>query len=494
MNLARPLLSGRERFPNAVAIHHGARHLTYARAFADVEAVAANLAAQGVRPGQIVAADIHQPMSHWVVLLALMRLGAVSVSLTDGFAREAAALPGLSAVVCGTDETRTYGEARRIPLQADWLRAPAGAAASLPDPAEAERALGRICFTSGTSGRPKAIVLSSALLRARLSGTARRTCIDTRSVIWCGLGPDTAYGLTATLAAWLEGAAGVFAGTGKGAHRHLAERHVNLVVASPAALSALLKDAVPGAKRIEGRVIVAGGRLAVPLRDQLVDRLCDDVFVAYGSSEAGGVAFGSAAGLDQHPGRVGRLFPDVEAQVVGEDGAPLPAGAEGRLRVRTGSSAQGYLNDPVATAAHFEDGWFQSGDAAVLAGDGSLTIVGRPASVLNLGGVKLAADEIDAVARDGAGIDDACAVVLGGEADGQQLAVLVAGTPESPGEVAVRLRAHLPALPRFLLVSVPAIPRGTMGKVNRADLAARVGAALAGPSPGPAGIRPLGVY
>jgi acyl-coenzyme A synthetase/AMP-(fatty) acid ligase len=491
MDLARLLHSGRERFPNAVAIHHGGRHLTYARAFADVEAVAASLVRHGVRPGEIVAADIHQPMSHWVVLLALLRVGAVSVSLTDSFEGEAAALPGLSAVVCGASETRTYGAARRIHLQADWLRAPPGAEATLPAVAEAERSLGRICFTSGTSGRPKAIELSSDLLGARLAGTARRTCLDTRSVLWCGLGPDTAYGFTATLAAWLEGAAVVFSGTGKGAHRHLAGRHVNLVVASPAALAALIKDVAPGAPRLEGRVIVAGGRLAVPLRDQIVARLCEDVFVAYGSSEAGGVAFGSARKLDLHPGRVGRLYPDVEAAVVGEDGAPLPAGAEGRLRVRTGASATGYLNDPVATAAHFEGGWFQSGDAAVLAADGSLTIVGRPASILNLGGVKLSADELDAVARDGAGIDDACAVVLDGDADGQRLAILIAGGVGDPGEVAARLRSHFPALPRFLLVSVAAIPRGSMGKVNRAELATVVGRAQ---GEGDGGIRVLGTY
>ena len=172
-----------------------------------------------------------------------------------------------------------------------------------------------------------------------------------------------------------------------------------------------------------------------------------------------------------------------------------PAGAEGRLRVRTGSSAPGYLNDPVATAAHFEDGWFQPGDVGGArrrrqphhrraAGQQSSTSAASsspPTRSTPWRGTD-------------AGIDDACAVVLGGEADGQRLAILIAGSVASPGEVAARLRAHFPALPRFVLVSIAAIPRGSMGKVNRADLGAQVGTALAGPVPGPAGIRPLGTY
>ena len=219
MNLAQVLLSGRDALPNAVAIHHGGHHLTYARAFHDVERIAAHLARHGVGPGQLVGADIHQPMSHWVVLLALMRLGAVSVSLTDGFERRGRRAP----------RPRRGDRRRRRPreppprragsrVQPDWLRAPPGTAATAARRRRGRRRRsGAICFTSGTSGRPKAIELASALLRARLAGTARRTRIDTRSVLWCGLGPDTAYGFTATLAAWLEGAAVVFSRGRQGA-------------------------------------------------------------------------------------------------------------------------------------------------------------------------------------------------------------------------------------------------------------------------------------
>ena len=493
VSLAQILLPGRERFPDAVAIHHGMHHLTYDRVFLDVEVVAGRLLAQGVRPGQIVAADIRRPISHWVVLLALMRIGSVSVSLTDNFQRELAVLPGLAAVICESNESRIYGTARRIAIQSDWLQGIAHASDALPSVSEANASAGRICFTSGTSGRPKAILLEASLLRDRLSGTARRTRINTRSVLWCGLGPDTAYGFTATLATWLEGAAVVFSGTGRRAFRYLADRHVNLVVASPAALNALLRDVPAGAARLQGPVIVAGGRLSVPLRDTLLDRLCTQVFVAYGSSEAGGIAFGSATDLDLHPGNVGTVFSDVEAAIFGEDGEPLPAGVQGQLRVRTASSAAAYINDQIATAAHFADGWFELGDVAQLGDGGKLTILGRPADVLNVGGVKLPPDEIDAAVRDSDGVGDACALVVS-EYGEPRLAILVAGGTEPPETLAERVRSRVPGLPRFLIVSIAAIPRGSMGKVSRTALAEQVEKALYQGAVDSANVRSVGIY
>jgi acyl-coenzyme A synthetase/AMP-(fatty) acid ligase len=268
---------------------------------------------------------------------------------------------------------------------------------------------------------------------------------------------------------------------------------VNLVVASPAALNALLRDVASGAARLQGPVIVAGGRLSVPLRNTLLHRLCTQVFVAYGSSEAGGISFGSAADLDLHTGNVGTVFSDVEAVIVGEDGKPLPTAAQGLLRVRTNSSAAAYITDPVATAEHFTDGWFQSGDVAQLSTAGNLTIVGRPADVFNIGGVKVSAEEVDAAVRDSDGVKDACALVVSDNGE-PRLAILVAGGMEPPEVTVERVRSRVPGLPRLLLVSIEAIPRGSMGKLDRITLAARVGEAIFGSFDKPSQIRLVGTY
>jgi acyl-coenzyme A synthetase/AMP-(fatty) acid ligase len=482
MNLAQIFHPGRTLYPNAVAIHHGKHHLTYERLFHDVERIARHLAGAGIGPGDLVGLDVRAPLSHWVVLLALMRLGARTVSLTDRLAAEVAALPD-RAVVIGDAEATPPLPARVRSLRVDpaWMRQEPAAAPPLPSPQAAAETVARVCFTSGTSGRPKAIELDAERLRARLAGTARRARINTRSVLWCGLGADVAYGFTAPVAAWLEGAAVVFSLGGRGAYAELSARQVNLLLASPAATGALLRDATAGLlPPLAASAIVAGGRLSGGLRDARLGRLCSEVLVAYGSSEAGGVTLGDARGLDAHPGQVGAVFPDVEAIVVDDDGRPLPPGAVGRLGVRSDAAATSYLGDPHATARHFLDGWFFPGDVASLAADRTLTIVGRPDDSLNVGGVKLAGDDLDAVAQAQDAVEDACALVLPGD----RLAVAIVG-PANAEALAAAIRAALPTLPRFLLIALPSIPRGSMGKVNRDALAEIVAAAMASPPRGP---------
>jgi acyl-CoA synthetase (AMP-forming)/AMP-acid ligase II len=204
------------------------------------------------------------------------------------------------------------------------------------------------------------------------------------------------------------------------------------------------------------------------------------------------VTLGDAGRLDAHPGHVGTVFPDVEAIVVDEAGRPLPPGTVGRLGVRGDAAAPGYLGDPHATARHFLDGWFFPGDIATLAADGSLTIVGRPDDSLNVGGVKLAGEDVDAAARAQDDVEDACALVLPDD----RLAVAIVGRPVDAEALAAAIRAGLPALPRFQLIALPSIPRGSMGKVNRDGLAEIVEAALASPPRGPlaGGVVVLGTF
>ncbi|MEO8243603.1 MAG: class I adenylate-forming enzyme family protein [bacterium] len=495
MNLAVLLHRGWQEFPNAVAIIQGEVHLTYSQAYQDVERIAAHLFAQGVRPGHVVGTDLQRPISHWLVLLALLRIGATSVSLTTQREAEAAALRDLAFVVQSLTDSFAYrSDIGRIDLGRTWLQIPPGCAADLPEPLVAAQTAGRICFTSGTAGKAKAIRLTADLLHARLVATARRTLISTRSVLWCGLGPDTAYGLTATLATWAAGGTVVFSRGGDGAFRTLSDLRVNLIVASPAALATLLRDAnsgdLPG---LHCDVIVAGGRLQVGQRDALLARLCTAVYVAYGASETGGVTLGDAAGLDHHAGHVGQVFDDVDVRIVDDLGTDQPIGTTGQIRLRSSSTVGGYLNDHEASQSHFDAGWFVPGDLGQLSANRALTVVGRPVDILNLGGIKLSATEIDAAARDLPGIVDVCAIVLTPETT-PQLAVVIVGSLSDPAAFATALRARLHNLPRMMIVAATAIPRGSMGKVNRLSIAEAVNAGLNGTQIDPNAYCPLGYY
>ncbi len=494
--LSEPLGPGRTARAEKPALVHNAITLPYARVFADVERIAGKLVDLGIGPGDIVAVHVRKPVTHWMVTLGLIRIGAVSLSLTSNARNELAALPGISAVVCGAGEEGAFPETLwRVAVTRDWLDRPVPAAGVLPRSEAANRTVGRICFTSGTSGRPKAVLLDATLLGARLGGTARRAGIDSSSVLWCGLGPDTAYGFTATLAAWLEGGTVFLSAGDRGAFAQMHARGVNILIASPAALEPLIRDAAStGMPRIDGPALVAGGRLSAGLRDRIRTQVSPRVMVAYGSSEAGGVTLGDAGALDTHPGRVGAVFGDVEADVVDPKGAPLPPGAEGRLRIRTDSTVPGYINDDAASAELFDGGWFLPGDIAALSDTGELTLLGRTTQILNLGGVKVPVEELEERLCALDGVDEACAFLVAQRPTEPGLVIVVVAQAEAAEGLVPAIRAAFPRLPPFGLFSAPELPRGSMGKIRKQDVAEAVAVALEGPVGADGGLRlvPLG--
>lgn len=481
-----PAATAAPRDAGKPALVHKAIALTYDRVVEDADRIAGKLVELGIAPGDFVGVHVRQPVTHWMVTLGLMRIGAVSLSLTDNAPNELAALPRMSAVICGAGEEGAFPETLwRFAVTRDWLERPRPAADALVSPQAAARTVGRICFTSGTSGRPKAILLDAGLLGARLAGTAPRHGIDGASVLWCGLGPDTAFGFTATLATWLEGGTVFLAGGGGGAFAQMHARGVNRLIASPAAVAPLIRDAhASGLAPLDAPAIVAGGRLSVELRDRIRAHVCTQVMVAYGSSEAGGVTVGDAAALDTHPGGVGTVFADVEVEVTDARGTPLPPGTEGQLRVRTVSTVPGYLNDDAASAAFsaacFDGGWFRPGDTAALSGSGALTLLGRTAQVLNLGGVKVPAEDLEARLCALDDVDDACAFqVTRGGAD-PELVVVVVARPGAAEALGPAIRSALPRLPAFRVFRAETLPRGAMGKIRKHKVAGAVAAALEG--------------
>lgn len=482
MTLAQVFSSGAGNFPKFAAIHHGPHHLAYGQMHGDVERIAAHLFTEGVRPGQMVGTDSSNPVTHWLTLLALMRLGAVTVSLSPRFEEEVAVLPGLSMVLSDAGESRDYGPSiRQLRIQSGWVDEPPAEAVDLPSVEVATAALGRISFTSGTTGRPKAVLLDSAMLHTRVAGTAARSRIGAETVLWCGLGPDSSFGFVTVLATWLAGGSIIFSRGGKGGYRYLLENGVNQIVASPAALNALLRDAMTGdLPRLKASAIVGGGRLTAGMRDRLLNRVCAEVMVSFGCSEAGGLAVGDSAGLDAEGGYVGQIAPDVQARIVSDTGKEQPPGETGHLWVSSPSIARAYLGDPAADREHFRDGWFRTGDIARLAGDRELVILGRSVDTFNLGGVKVPGADIDAIAAEFDTIEDACAVPLGPGGGEAQIAVVIVSNAPEPDALAARIRARLPTIPPFLVVSVPAIQRSAMGKVNRPALGSRVSDAAAG--------------
>jgi len=165
----------------------------------------------------------------------------------------------------------------------------------------------------------------------------------------------------------------------------------------------------------------------------------------------------------------------VEVRLVDESGRDVAAGTPGEITVRGGGVFLEYWGRPEETRAAFRDGWFRTGDVAVLE-DGAYRILGRSSvDIIKTGGYKISALEIEEVLRTHPEVLE-CAVVAVADAEwGQRVAAAVelrGGGSLELEELKDWAKQRLAPykVPRALRV-VPALPRNAMGKVVKSDVA-----------------------
>jgi long-chain acyl-CoA synthetase len=191
---------------------------------------------------------------------------------------------------------------------------------------------------------------------------------------------------------------------------------------------------------------------------------------ALGIIEAGLVAVNDQP--REKPDSVGRALPDFAAELRDEGGRAVGTGEVGELYVRGRGLLDGYLW-PFRTRAEILDaGWFATGDLATADADGSLRLVGRSRSVINVSGMKCFPEEIEAVLQQHPLV---AAARVSGRAHGHVGAVPVADVvprdaahPPAAGALAAHCRA---ALARYKVPvefrMVDALPRTPSGKIKR---------------------------
>lgn len=222
--------------------------------------------------------------------------------------------------------------------------------------------------------------------------------------------------------------------------------------------------------------IIAGAAVAPELVDRI--RAWCDVQIAYGLTETGPTVSVTRSGDPprKRATTVGRPVPGVEVRLV--DVIPARAGEEavGELAVKGPDLMLGYHRMPGETARAFTpDGFFRTGDLAVIDGDGYLRIVGRRKELIIRAGHNIAPREVEDVLRAHPGIDDACAVGVPNEVFGELICACVIpmeGATVTGDELREFCREHLadykvPDLVRFFDV----FPLTPSGKVKRRELA-----------------------
>lgn len=197
----------------------------------------------------------------------------------------------------------------------------------------------------------------------------------------------------------------------------------------------------------------------------------------YGMTEVGIVLSNPLSGL-RKPGWCGKPLPGCDVRIMREDGSEAEPGESGEIWIRGASVFSGYDGDEAATARAFENGYFKSGDTATRDAEGFVQILGRTSvDILDSGGYKLSAIEIEEALREHANVVDAAVVGVPDAQWGERVVAVVVAGEESPSEAAAAedLRAFLRTrlssykLPKQFVFQTQ-LPRNSLGKVQKVRL------------------------
>jgi fatty acid CoA ligase FadD36 len=266
-----------------------------------------------------------------------------------------------------------------------------------------------------------------------------------------------------------------FVHTGKPTPPEYAAAGGSLYFGVPTVWSRVVDDAGTAQALASARLLVSGSApLPVPVFDRLAELTGHQPVERYGSTESL-ITISTRVDGERRPGWVGLPLTGVETRLVDENGAAVPHDGEtiGQLQVRTPTMFDGYLNRPDATSEAFDpDGWYRTGDVAVIDGDGMHRIVGRESvDLIKTGGFRVGAGEIETALLGHPGVWEVAVIGVPDDDLGQRIVAFVVGDAD-PDEliefVAQQLSVH--KRPREVRV-VDSLPRNAMGKVLKKELA-----------------------
>lgn len=342
--------------------------------------------------------------------------------------------------------------------------------------------LAAILYTSGTSGKPKGVMLTHENLRSNIGASAEHIEL-TRADCFLGVLPQFhSFGLTAlTILPLAVGSKTVY--TARFVPKQIVElfrKHKpDIFMGIPQMYSALLtsKDAAPEDFASLRLAVSGGGPLPMATFDQFRERFGVAIHEGYGLTETSPVV--SMNQLHHHRiGSVGRLIPGCSARVLDDRGNDVAAGEEGEIALAGPNIMTGYYKQPELTAEVIRpDGYFVTGDWGKLDADGYLHITGRKKEMLIIGGENVFPREIEEVLDRHETV--AASAVIGREDPVRgELPIafveMVEGAAFDEPALRAYCRQHLAGfkVPREILL-VDNLPRNPTGKILRRELIAR---------------------
>jgi len=440
-------------------------------------------------------AFLHPPGRHWVAAQwGIWRAGAMAVPLAAShplpeldFVLQDADPAALIASASFAARLHPLAAARSLPLclddeifsQSEEISDVAAARVG-PD----GRAL--MLYTSGTTGKPKGVVTTHANIRAQITTLVAAWGWTEADRVLHVLPLHHVHGIINVLgcALW-AGACCEFLPSFEQALAwdRLASGEITVFMAVPTVYHRLIAAwdaASPGVRRAwsagsAGLRLMVSGSAALPVRTlQRWREITGHILLErYGMTEIG-MALSNPLEGERRAGTVGRPLPGVEARLTDDAGRPVPPGTAGQIEIRGPQVFHEYWRRPDETARAFRDGWFLTGDEAVVE-SGYWRILGRRSTdIMKSGGYKISALEIEECLRGHEAVQDCAVVSVPDEDLGECVAAaVVARSPLDADSLREWLRERLAPykVPRQLRL-VRELPRNAMGKVVKLDVQA----------------------
>lgn len=415
MNISESLRQGGTLHPDKPALIFEGRSITYSELDDAVSRVAGGLLNLGVAVGDRVALLLPNTPEMVICYFAVLRIGAVAVSLNPNLKSEEISfifedsrpvvaitndtlrqkLPRETQVdlkhrliVDGDDQhSPNLNELIRLSLSADTLE-------MAPDDPAA------IVYTSGTTGFPKGAVLSHGNVISNIKAKKRYLNIQPEDRLLLFLPLFHCFGQNAVLNSGLYSCATIVL------HRQfdltrilrsIADDRVTMFFGVPATYIVLLEKASRDDMRPVRYYFSAASSLPRDVERRWAEKFGRIINQGYGLTETS--PFASYNHLTSYkPGSIGTPIENVDMKIVSvDDGSDLAPGELGEIVIRGPNVMLGYWNRPTETAEAIRDGWFHTGDIGRMDAEGYFYIEDRVKDMINVGGLKVYPAEVENV-------------------------------------------------------------------------------------------------
>jgi len=494
--------------PDSPAFLGEAGPVTHGALLADAEALAAALADQGLRPGAVVAFQLPNWPEAAVINLAASRLGLICMPLVPLYREtelafmlndsrcSAVFIPGTFRVF---DFDAMYD--RLLPQltiqpRVIKVRDPVGQGLHYEEliasnrgrecawPGSSPQAVKLRLYTSGTTGRPKAVLHDYRTLAHAIAVTVSHWGIRPGDVVLMPSPVTHATGYANALEMpFLHGTRTLLMDhwDAQRAAELIDTFGVTVTVGATPFLQELVATAVRTGTRLPSLRVFACGGASVPT--ELIEQanrvfMRQPAFRAYGSSEAPYVAIGGpprSAAERERAARTDGQVVDYDIRIVDDTGAELPCGCSGEIQVRGPAMFLGYADPNDNADCLTPDGFFKTGDIGLLESDGWLTITGRKKDLIIRGGTNISPREIEDLLHLHPGVAEAAVVAMPHERLGEGVfAFIIANRDSTPDleSLLQHLRGHgisRQKLPEAMAV-VDRFPRTPSGKIRKNEL------------------------